>query len=233
MTLITHVIGPPTAERVLLLIHGYGADEQDLGGLLPYLDPEGHFRTVLPARSGGRTARVLLVRHRLGGRRAHHRRDLRLVARGARRPPRRGVRGARLEPRRRGRGRVLPGRRSRRRARPASQRPAPPGGGPRDEHLSPRRRGRRLRLGRGRGHPGARAARHRGPAHPGRAGRPAARAGADRPRRAHRLLRVPDGPRRRPREHAGSPGVARRGARPASRPPRPCPRRRPSRWCGR
>jgi len=48
VTLITHVIGPPTATRVLLLIHGYGADEQDLGGLLPYLDPEGHFRTVLP-----------------------------------------------------------------------------------------------------------------------------------------------------------------------------------------
>ena len=48
MTLTTHVIGPPTAERVLLLIHGYGADERDLGGLLPYLDPEGHFHTVLP-----------------------------------------------------------------------------------------------------------------------------------------------------------------------------------------
>src|SRR5262249_10676644 len=29
-------------------IHGYGADERDLGGLLPYLDPEGHFLTVLP-----------------------------------------------------------------------------------------------------------------------------------------------------------------------------------------
>ena len=48
MSLITHVIGPPTAERLLLLVHGYGADERDLGGLLPYLDPEGHFLTVLP-----------------------------------------------------------------------------------------------------------------------------------------------------------------------------------------
>ena len=48
MVLITNVVGPPTAERVLLLVHGYGADEQDLAGLLPYLDPEGHFLTVLP-----------------------------------------------------------------------------------------------------------------------------------------------------------------------------------------
>jgi thioredoxin 1 len=33
---------------VLLLLHGFGADERDLGGLLPYLDPEGRFVTVLP-----------------------------------------------------------------------------------------------------------------------------------------------------------------------------------------
>jgi thioredoxin 1 len=32
----------------LLLVHGFGADERDLGGLLPYLDPEGRFATVLP-----------------------------------------------------------------------------------------------------------------------------------------------------------------------------------------
>ncbi len=48
MSLVFNVVGPPTAERVLLLLHGYGADEQDLGGLLPYLDPEGRFLTVLP-----------------------------------------------------------------------------------------------------------------------------------------------------------------------------------------
>lgn len=48
MALITNVIGSPDAQRVLLLVHGYGADERDLGGLLPYLDPEGHFLTVLP-----------------------------------------------------------------------------------------------------------------------------------------------------------------------------------------
>ena len=48
MALVTNVIEGDAAERVLLLLHGYGADERDLGGLLPYLDPEGHFATVLP-----------------------------------------------------------------------------------------------------------------------------------------------------------------------------------------
>jgi thioredoxin len=48
MSLVYNVVGPPTAQRVLLLVHGYGADERDLGGLLPYLDPEGRFLTVLP-----------------------------------------------------------------------------------------------------------------------------------------------------------------------------------------
>jgi thioredoxin len=48
VALVTNVVGPPSAERILLLVHGYGADEQDLAGLLPYLDPEGHFLTVLP-----------------------------------------------------------------------------------------------------------------------------------------------------------------------------------------
>jgi thioredoxin 1 len=48
MALVTNVIAGSAAERVLLLLHGYGADERDLGGLLPYLDPEGKFVTVLP-----------------------------------------------------------------------------------------------------------------------------------------------------------------------------------------
>ncbi len=48
MALVTNVIEGSDAERVLLLMHGYGADERDLGGLLPYLDPEGKFLTVLP-----------------------------------------------------------------------------------------------------------------------------------------------------------------------------------------
>jgi thioredoxin len=48
MALIHNIVGTPQASRVLLLVHGYGADERDLGGLLPYLDPEGRFLTVLP-----------------------------------------------------------------------------------------------------------------------------------------------------------------------------------------
>ena len=48
MALVTNVIAGSDAERLLLLMHGYGADERDLGALLPYLDPEGKFVTVLP-----------------------------------------------------------------------------------------------------------------------------------------------------------------------------------------
>ena len=48
MNLVHNVVGPPDAKRVLLLAHGYGADERDLGGLVPYLDPEGRFLVVLP-----------------------------------------------------------------------------------------------------------------------------------------------------------------------------------------
>ncbi len=48
MALIHNLVGPPTAARVMLLIHGYGADERDLGGIMSYLDPEGRFLTILP-----------------------------------------------------------------------------------------------------------------------------------------------------------------------------------------
>jgi thioredoxin len=48
MSLVTNVIQGSDADRLLLLLHGYGADERDLGGLLTYLDPEGRFVTVLP-----------------------------------------------------------------------------------------------------------------------------------------------------------------------------------------
>ncbi|MET0894799.1 MAG: thioredoxin [Acidimicrobiia bacterium] len=48
MSLITNVVRGSASERVLFLLHGYGADERDLGGLLTYLDPEGKFLTVLP-----------------------------------------------------------------------------------------------------------------------------------------------------------------------------------------
>jgi thioredoxin 1 len=48
MALVSNVIRGSNASRLLLLVHGFGADEQDLGGLLPYLDPDGTFATVLP-----------------------------------------------------------------------------------------------------------------------------------------------------------------------------------------
>jgi thioredoxin 1 len=48
MALVTNTIQGSSARRLLLLVHGYGADEQDLGGLLPYLDPDGEFAAVLP-----------------------------------------------------------------------------------------------------------------------------------------------------------------------------------------
>jgi thioredoxin 1 len=48
MALVTNVVTGSSAERLLLMLHGYGADERDLGGLLPYLDPDGTFATVLP-----------------------------------------------------------------------------------------------------------------------------------------------------------------------------------------
>jgi thioredoxin 1 len=48
MALITNVIKGSNATRLLLLVHGYGADERDLGGILPYLDPDGRFSVVLP-----------------------------------------------------------------------------------------------------------------------------------------------------------------------------------------
>ena len=48
MALVTNVIKGSAAQRLLLLVHGYGADERDLGGLLPYLDPDGIFAAVLP-----------------------------------------------------------------------------------------------------------------------------------------------------------------------------------------
>jgi thioredoxin 1 len=48
MALITNVIEGSGATRLFLLVHGYGADERDLGGLMPYLDPNGTFAVVLP-----------------------------------------------------------------------------------------------------------------------------------------------------------------------------------------
>jgi thioredoxin len=48
MTLVTNIVRGPEAERLLVLLHGYGADEQDLGALLTYLDPPGRFAVAMP-----------------------------------------------------------------------------------------------------------------------------------------------------------------------------------------
>jgi phospholipase/carboxylesterase len=47
--LVTNVVrGRQAPDRLMLLIHGRGADEHDLESLVPHLDPEGRFLTVLP-----------------------------------------------------------------------------------------------------------------------------------------------------------------------------------------
>jgi phospholipase/carboxylesterase len=47
--LVTNVVrGRQEPDRLLLLIHGKGADEHDLEPLIQHLDPEGRFLTVLP-----------------------------------------------------------------------------------------------------------------------------------------------------------------------------------------
>lgn len=43
-----NLVGPGTGDRLLLLIHGYGADEHDLAPLSQVLDPVGRFTTVCP-----------------------------------------------------------------------------------------------------------------------------------------------------------------------------------------
>jgi phospholipase/carboxylesterase len=48
-SLVTNVVrGRQEPDRLLLLIHGKGANERDLEPLVPFLDPEGRFLTVLP-----------------------------------------------------------------------------------------------------------------------------------------------------------------------------------------
>ena len=48
MALITNVVRGSNSLRLALLVHGLGADERDLGGLLTYLDPDGELAAVLP-----------------------------------------------------------------------------------------------------------------------------------------------------------------------------------------
>ena len=46
--MISNIVKGSASNRLALLIHGYGADERDLGGLLAYLDPDGSLAAVLP-----------------------------------------------------------------------------------------------------------------------------------------------------------------------------------------
>lgn len=48
MGLTTNVVRSERAERLLLLMHGIGSNENDLAGLAPVIDPDGHFVTVCP-----------------------------------------------------------------------------------------------------------------------------------------------------------------------------------------
>ncbi|MGB5755766.1 MAG: alpha/beta fold hydrolase [Acidimicrobiales bacterium] len=47
--LVVNTVGTTgRGDRLLVLIHGYGADEYDLAPLAPHIDPEGHFFTICP-----------------------------------------------------------------------------------------------------------------------------------------------------------------------------------------
>src|SRR5258707_14522710 len=68
MALVTNTIQGSAAQRLLLLVHGYGADEQDLGGLLPYLDPDGVFAAVMPRAPIAAPGTPGYMWHDMGGR---------------------------------------------------------------------------------------------------------------------------------------------------------------------
>jgi thioredoxin 1 len=46
--LTTNTVKGARAERLLLLMHGIGSNENDLAGLAPHIDPDGYFVTVCP-----------------------------------------------------------------------------------------------------------------------------------------------------------------------------------------
>jgi thioredoxin 1 len=48
MGLTTNVVRGDKAERLLVLLHGIGSNENDLAALAPIIDPDGHFVTVCP-----------------------------------------------------------------------------------------------------------------------------------------------------------------------------------------
>jgi predicted esterase len=48
MTLLVHTIPGAQADRLMVLIHGLGSNENDLPQLIPHLDPTGQFTAVAP-----------------------------------------------------------------------------------------------------------------------------------------------------------------------------------------
>ena len=231
MALIHNVVGPPTAERVLLLVHGYGADERDLGGLLPLPRPRGS----LPRRCcrGGPWRRRPGSRGSTStacSRTTTTDATLHRVARGARRPARHRLRRARHRARRGRRRRVLPGRRRSRSRSASAGRTAPhPAGVLAMSPYLPDVDGVELDWDAARTIPVLVQHGTEDPMIPVER-RPRARARAGGARRPDRLRRVPDGPRGRARERRSrrTPGST-RSTRASSRRSR-CPSRRPSRW---
>ncbi len=100
------------------MLHGYGADERDLGGLLPYLDPDGIFATVLPRAPLAVPGTPGYAWYDFGDDASG---GARAGARRARRARRRAVRRARLPARDRDLRRLLAGCRPRARARRCSR----------------------------------------------------------------------------------------------------------------
>ena len=117
MALVTNMVKGSSAQRLLLLVHGYGADEQDLGGLLPYLDPDGVFAAVMPRAPIAAPGTPGYMWYDMTGGGDDVTGQFVDRARRARRAGRRAVRSARLRSRGGDLRRLLAGRRARARAR--------------------------------------------------------------------------------------------------------------------
>ena len=202
-SLVTNVVRGSDADRLLLLVHGYGADERDLGGLLPYLDPEGQFcvGAAPRPRGGGRHARASPGTR--GARRASStRRRSRPRSTPSTTSSTRPCEEQGFDRSAGARRRLLAGRRDDARPGAAAQRPAPADRRARHEPGAPRPRRVRRRLGgRAQEIPVLDPARRPGPARARRAAPASSPAALEGQRRARRLLRVPDGPPGRAREH--------------------------------
>ena len=234
MSLITNVVRGSDADRLLLLVHGYGADERDLGGLLPYLDPDGRFVTVLPRGPVALPGTPGFAWYDFGLPAAEIAAAFESALDAARRPARRAVRRARhVRAARRSSAASRRAPVSRSRSALRAQRPAAPAGVlAMSPALPPASLDETSRLGRRHDDPGARAARHPRPAR--------SRCSGARPRpRARGARRAASCTREYPMEHQVAMESVQRartwldavvaGERPTSR----CPSRRSRGWCRR